>query len=241
MNKKTIAMTFLAFALVLMPMSVFADVEKDITPENVRTVYQGLSGSPLVGYVPQGAVSRARRYESRYLPSDLQGQQHAVGNIQTSLYDDYKISGPESVRGSPGIAFGWPPSSVAVSLRFGAQDNSKRAIQSKLGVGVKQPKYSQVRLTEKPVVGSLICCDRELIELNGATNRGKCDLNRLKTMKPEELNQYHWKLGSNEYFKSIVKSACGSNPGYRYALLNSRITACMNTDQTVCQAPADLP
>ncbi len=231
----------MALAIALMPMSVFADVQKDITPEDVRTVYQGLSGSPLVGSVPQGAISRARRYESRFLPSDLQGQQHAVGNIDTSLYNEYQIRGPEYVSGSPGIAFGWPPSSVAVSLRFGAQDNSARAIQTKLGIGVKQPKYSQIRLTEKPVVGSLICCKRELLELNGATMLGKCSLNRLKTMKPEELNQFHWKLGSEEYYKSIVKSACGSNPGYRYAVLNSRVTACMNTDQTVCQVPAELP
>ena len=104
-----------------------------------------------------------------------------------------------------GIAFGWPPSSV-VSLRFGAQDNSQeRSRQS--GIGVKQPKYSQIRLTEKPVVGSLICCKRGA-QLNGATMLGKCSEQR--DMKPE-LNQFHWKLGSEEYYKSIVKSACGSN------------------------------
>lgn len=222
----------------LMPFSVIADVEKDITPSDVRTVYQGLTGSPAKDVIPQGAVSRARRYEQRFLPSDLQGQQHAIGNIETTLYNEYDASIGSSVRGTPGIAFGWPPSAVRQAYRLGVIEHStQKGIQTKLGTGAKQPSFKQVRLTEKPVAGLYICCDREIIELNHATNYGKCDLTQLR--KPGNVQSSRlFKLDTESYYKSIVKSACGSNPGYRYAFMEGRITKCDTTDMTLCQVPA---
>ncbi|MEK6874550.1 MAG: hypothetical protein AABX52_02265 [Nanoarchaeota archaeon] len=221
MNQKKIALGLLTLAIgIVFALTSSADVEKLLQPGEVQTVYDGLRGNPAAIHLPQGGVSYQLRYQQRFLPKDLTDSEYATGTLD--LYGKKMTAGPSAFRGSAGTSFGFPPAQVRAAPRLGViQHSTQKGVQSELGVGKKQARLNRIKLTESPKEGKNVCCDRRVLLANNAFKLGKCDLDMLR------------KMGDADY-RNIVKSACGSHPGYR-------VGPCLTTSEIACTAPAELP
>ncbi|MBI4448553.1 hypothetical protein HY641_00810 [Candidatus Woesearchaeota archaeon] len=224
MREKPIAMVLLTVAFsVMMSLGAFADVEDLLQPGEVTTVYDGLRSSAGKYAVPQGSVSYALRYQERFLPRDLRDYEY-VSYGDVDLYGDRFSVGPRTIRGSPGISFGFPPSAVRVAPRLGVIQHVEQKGVTPTLLSQRRIGLRQVRLTEVKEESSQLCCNRRILNIWNveAWHLGGCDLMKLKKTAGEvEANR-------------LVKAACGSHPGYRYA-------PCMTTNDVVCTAPSMLP